>query len=137
MDSLIECRNVAVGCAGRMAACAGFMRRNVGDVAARPSLLACALVVVELGALADSISKQRPELKLEEAEWNSVESMRAGQSSIALSQTPRVRVMLDIGVVEDRLLSAQARAPELGGPIKVVLGALEAFMAVVKGNIPD
>lgn len=65
-------RYVAVGCARRMAACAGFMRKKVGADVARPSLLACGLVVIELGALTDSIAKQYPELKLAEADWNSV-----------------------------------------------------------------
>ncbi|MFZ5444460.1 MAG: hypothetical protein ACOZQL_30995, partial [Myxococcota bacterium] len=64
-------------------------------------------------------------------------STRAGQSVIALTQTPRAHVLLDIGTVEDRLLAAQGRAPEFGVQIKVVLEALEAFAVVARQNIPD
>ena len=134
--SAADLRDVAIGCAGLLASCAGFIRERLGDPQARECVVACGHVIVEVGAVVDRIVTLFPALKLTENDWGTVESERAGRSAIAPGNNPRTRLLLDIGAVEDRVLMMQATAPELGVHLATVIERLSAFARLVDENVP-
>jgi hypothetical protein len=129
-------RDVAVGCAGRLAACAGLIREKLADPLARECVVACGHAIVDLGAVVDRIVTLFPELKLTESEWESVELARAGRSAIAPGDNPRTRLLLDIGAVEDRVLMIQSVAPEVASDLEKAIKSLGAFAKLIDEKVP-
>jgi len=129
-------RDVAIGCAGRLASCAGFIRERLADPLARECLVACGHAIVDLGAVIDRIAMLFPELKLTDSERESIESVRASRSTIAPDDNPRTRLLLDIGATEDRVLTIQRMAPELASDLANVIKSLGVLAKLIDEKVP-
>lgn len=131
------CRDMAIGCAGRLVSCAGFMREKLSDSLFRECFAVCGLLIVDTSALADRVVDQFPELRFTDNERAVIESEHAGRSVVAPSENPRTRLLIDVGAVEDRILTIRTMAPELESDINIVINELGAFAKLVGEKVPE
>src|ERR1700687_1538881 len=124
-------RDVAIGCAARLDGCARLIRATFRDPQAHKCLLACGHAVVGLGAVIDTITRSFPELAPTDAEWARIELELGGGGDIELDGSPRARLLLDIGAVEDRVLSIRAMTSELAPEVSAVLTRLGKLAKVI------